>query len=128
MVAAIEFYSILPDVRIIQRSDDLSQLYTGPNRISLKRVEPDSTSLQSDGCNRVRARHFGFAVASAAEVERIGSILRERNYQLITEVTERLDAHAIFCCDPSGNQIEIYYDRLIQALESMASYPPIPSC
>jgi catechol-2,3-dioxygenase len=112
---AIEFYSAFPGVLVIERSDDLCQLYIGPNRISLKKVEPNSTSLQSDGRDRIRARHFGFAVASASEVDQIELLLRERGHDIIAGASERPDARAMFCCDPSGNQIEVYFDRLVDA-------------
>ena len=113
MAEAIDFYTLLPEIRIVERSDELSQLYRGVNRISLKKVDPDSTSLQVDARSRVRARHIGFSVASAAEVDRIESILRIRGYRVISSVTERPDARTMFCCDPSGNQVEIYFDHLV---------------
>jgi catechol-2,3-dioxygenase len=112
MDSAVEFYVDVLGLDIIDRSDDLSQLYIGLNRISLKKVEHESTSLQADGYGRIRARHFGFCVGSPAEVDEIESRLRERNCRIVMGVSERPDARTMFCCDPNGNQIEIYYDRL----------------
>lgn len=109
MAEAIEFYCEL-GLRVVEKSEDLAQLYMGGNRISLKRVDEGSSSLQAGGSAGVRARHIGFRVASRRDVDRTEEILRAQGRQIVLPSHDRPDSRTMFCCDPSGNQIEIYYD------------------
>ena len=109
MASGVRFYVDILGLTVVSESDDLTQLTVGGDRISLKRVSLDSVSLQR-AATEIRARHFGFRIES---IEALGSIARAVEYAghyVVQEISERGDELTFFCLDPSGNQVELYYE------------------
>lgn len=110
MEAAVHFYTEIFGLKVIYKSDSLTQLYFNNHRISLKKTKADSSSLQKDAFAGIRSRHFGFRVASPEEIDQINKQLQEKGFDIIAGPQDRADGRTLFCADPSGNQIEIYFE------------------
>lgn len=110
MEAAVGFYTEIFGLKVISKSDPLTQLYFDNHRISLKKTKADSSSLQKDAFTGIRSRHFGFRVESREEIDRINKQLQEKGIDVIAGPQDRDDGRTLFCADPSGNQIEIYFE------------------
>lgn len=109
---SITFYREMFGLRVAVQIEGLTQLYLGENLISLKKTTNDSPSLQRDGWKGVRARHFGFRVRNEQELNALASNLKDRGIQFVPGSGSPHEGTSIFCVDPSGNQIEIYYELL----------------
>lgn len=111
MQRALDFYVGMLGLRVAEVGEDLSQLYVGLDRVSLKRVSPSSPSLQIDGTTALHARHFGFRVASRHIVDALEKRLRETDVMIVVPSEDRGSERTLLCCDPSGNQVEIFYEE-----------------
>lgn len=108
MEATVKFYIDVLGLRISEKSNDLTQLYSGIHLISLRRTRPESESIQRDSNNGIRSRHFGFRMESRADVDCVFSKLSTKGVKVLIGNAERPGVYSLFCADPSGNQVEIY--------------------
>jgi extradiol dioxygenase family protein len=106
---AVRFYTEVFDLTVFGTGDELCQLGINGHRISIRKTAARSSSIQRDGTTGIRARHFGFRVASREDVDRCRARVVAAGGAIVTEPAERDDGYTCFCCDPSGNQVEIYY-------------------
>jgi extradiol dioxygenase family protein len=108
---AERFYVGAFDASVVSRLDGLTNLRVADHRVSLRKVDATSTSLQRDADTRLRARHFGFAVATPHDVDVASQVLMDLGAKPVVGPADRYDGRTFVCCDPSGNQLEIYYER-----------------
>lgn len=108
---AVRFYSAAFGARLISRSPQLSTMDMAGQRLALRQVEPGSSSLQRGGDVRLRARHFGFGVATPAEVDAAAERLPALGARLVVEPSDRADGRSVVLCDQSGNQLEVYFQE-----------------
>lgn len=111
MDKTVMFYVEIFGMQIVSKTDSLTQLYWGDHRISLKKTKLGSSSLQRDSSEGIRSRHIGFRVNSAKDVDLAAAQLLARGINIIYGPEERTDGRTMFCCDPSGNQVEVYYEK-----------------
>lgn len=109
----LHFYSTMFSLTVLARTSDLIHLDIAGAKVSLRQVAPGSTSLQSDGLLRIRARHFGFRLETPEAVDGCERALPDAGGQLVMGAQWTSDegggsTYCMFCCDPSGNQVEIY--------------------
>lgn len=106
------FYIALLAPTVTAREEGLTNLRVGGHRLSLRSVAPDSESLQRGGDRGLRARHWGFAVGSPREVDAAAAVVERLGGTTVVEPTDRSDGRTYVFCDESGNQVEIYYERM----------------
>lgn len=108
---AVQFYGAAFGARLISRSPQLATMDVAGQRLALRQVEPDSSSLQHGGDVRLRARHFGFGVATRAEVDAAAERLPALGARIVVEPSDRADGRSVVLCDRSGNQLEVYFQE-----------------
>jgi catechol-2,3-dioxygenase len=114
LTEAITFYQTFFDLRLECIEDGTAQMYFGPHRVSIRKTSVDSDSLQRHTSDRrIFSRHIGFAVSNPSKVEALAVHFKTKGLKHFGPLRRR-DAIALFCADPSGNQIEVYYDLLLQ--------------
>jgi catechol 2,3-dioxygenase-like lactoylglutathione lyase family enzyme len=109
---AESFYLALLGPTVTSREPGLTNLRFGGHRLALREVTSDSESLQHGGRARLRARHWGFAVASPGEVDAAAAVVERLGGATVVEPSDRSDGRTYLFCDESGNQVEIYYERM----------------
>jgi extradiol dioxygenase family protein len=109
--AAERFYVTAFAASIASRFEGLTNLRVGSHRLSLRKVDTASTSLQTGAEDRLRARHWGFGVSVPREVDAASQVLLALGATSVLGPVDRDDGRTFVCCDPSGNQLEIYYER-----------------
>ena len=57
-----------------------------------------------------RVDHFGFTVAKKEDVDAMVAHLREHEVTIISGPANRKKDRFVFCSDPDGNMIEIFYE------------------
>jgi catechol-2,3-dioxygenase len=107
--AAVRFYECLLNLTVFSRDGLLCQLGFDRHRISIRQTGADSPSLQRDAAAGMRARHFGFRLESRGDVDLCFARVLSCGGRTVSSPSEREDGYTFFCCDPSGNQVEIYY-------------------
>ena len=107
--AAVDFYTGVLGLVVHAQSAELCQLGFEEHRISLRRARPDSVSLQKDADAGIRSRHFGFEVALQEDLDTAAEDVIAHGGRVLLGPMEREDGRALFCLDPSGNQVEIYW-------------------
>jgi extradiol dioxygenase family protein len=108
---AERFYGKAFGARTLNRSPELATMDVAGQRVALRQVGQDSPSLQTNGCEGLRARHFGFGVATPTEVDAASERLPELGATVVVEPSDRVDGRSAVFCDRSGNQFEIYYQE-----------------
>jgi catechol-2,3-dioxygenase len=113
LAATTRFYTSVFGLVVHSASDEegLYQLGFRDHRISLRRVATDSVSLQRDADIGIRSRHFGFEVPSEEEVDSSRAQILAHGGRVVSGPIDREDGRALFCVDPSGNQVEVYWLR-----------------
>jgi catechol 2,3-dioxygenase-like lactoylglutathione lyase family enzyme len=109
---AERFYSEAFGARTVSRTPSLVTMQIGAQRIALRQVAVDSVSLQRGARDGLRARHFGFGVATPSEVDEAVPQLIALGAQLVVEPTDRDDGRSAMFCDDSGNQVEVYFEEI----------------
>lgn len=109
MPVAVSFYTHVFGLKVRSQSDDLCQLSFDTHRFSLRRTRASSASLQQNAESGIRSRHFGFEVPGREDVGKAAEEVMRHGGKIVVGPMEREDGSALFCVDPSGNQIEIYW-------------------
>src|SRR5690242_11946958 len=97
MEESVTFYREVFGLRVAVQNEDLSQLYLGTHLVSLKKTHDGSSSLQRDGANGVRARHFGFRVKNDRELEDAVAVLRSKGAHLVPDSGTPHEGRSVFC-------------------------------
>lgn len=105
------FYSVAFGVRTTDRTPTLVTMEIAGQRLTLRKVADDSTSLQRGARDGLRARHFGFGVPTPQEVDMAVDVLVALGAHLVVEPTDRYDGRSAVFCDQSGNQVEVYFEE-----------------
>lgn len=100
-----EFYAGLLGFRVDHRAGaNISYLRLNSDLLVLVKAETPGTADARD----IRVDHFGFRLASDAEVEAAAVYLDDRGVHLVTRPAHRREGKAFFVMDPDGNLIEFY--------------------
>ncbi|NTU68715.1 MAG: VOC family protein [Chlorobiaceae bacterium] len=105
---AEEFYAGLLGFRIDHRAGaNISYLRLNSDLLVLVKAETPGSADARD----IRVDHFGFRLASDAEVDEAAAYLGDRGVHLVTRPAHRREGRAFFVMDPDGNLIEFYSMR-----------------
>lgn len=103
-----EFYAGLLGFRVDHRAGaNISYLRLNSDILVLVKAETPGTPDARD----IRVDHFGFRLASDAEVDEAAVFLDDRGVHLVTHPAQRREGRAFFVMDPDGNLIEFYSMR-----------------
>ncbi|MBC8041992.1 MAG: VOC family protein [Rhizobacter sp.] len=102
---AEEFYMKIMGFKLHHRLGvNMTYLEAGGDSLVLVRAETPSSRQARD----IRVDHFGFKLATPAEVDEAALLFKEENVHMLTTPANRRDGRAFFVLDPDGNMIEIY--------------------
>lgn len=105
---AEDFYSGILGLRIDHRvGANITYLRINSDLLVLVKAETPGTAESRD----IRVDHFGFRLASDAEVDEAAIFLGDRGVHLVTNPAQRREGRAFFVMDPDGNLIEFYSMR-----------------
>ena len=102
---AEEFYCGILGIKLDQR--------VGAN-ISFLRLQSDllvlvkAETVGSPEARDIRVDHFGFRLASDAEVDSAARYLDDKGVHMVTRPAHRREGKAFFVMDPDGNLVEFY--------------------
>jgi catechol-2,3-dioxygenase len=100
-----EFYAGILGFRVDHRAGaNISYLRLNSDMLVLVKAETPGTADARD----IRVDHFGFRLASDAEVDQAAVYLDDRGVHLVTRPAHRREGRAFFVMDPDGNLIEFY--------------------
>jgi catechol-2,3-dioxygenase len=100
-----EFYAGILGFRVDHRAGaNISYLRINSDMLVLVKAETPGTADARD----IRVDHFGFRLASDAEVDQAAVYLDDRGVHLVTRPAHRREGRAFFVMDPDGNLIEFY--------------------
>jgi catechol 2,3-dioxygenase-like lactoylglutathione lyase family enzyme len=100
-----EFYAGILGFRVDHRAGaNISYLRINSDMLVLVKAETPGTADARD----IRVDHFGFRLASDAEVDEAAVYLDDRGVHLVTRPAHRREGRAFFVMDPDGNLIEFY--------------------
>jgi len=108
---AVAFYTQLFGLKPTRVAEQYAHLYYGPHRISLLKTGPDSPSLQQGATEGKRSRHFGFHAGSPEEVDDLARRAAAMGATIVAGPEDSGDERRFFFVDPSGNQIEVYFEK-----------------
>lgn len=112
---AEDFYAGTLGFRVDHRAGaNISYLRINSDLLVLVKAETPGTADARD----IRVDHFGFRLASDAEVDEAAAYLDDRGVHLVTRPAHRREGRAFFVMDPDGNLIEFYSMRA-SGLQSM---------
>jgi catechol-2,3-dioxygenase len=102
---AEEFYAGILGFRVDHRAGaNISYLRINSDMLVLVKAETPGSADARD----IRVDHFGFRLASDAEVDEAAVYLDDRGVHLVTRPAHRREGRAFFVMDPDGNLIEFY--------------------
>lgn len=105
---AEEFYSGILGFRVDHRAGaNISYLRVNSDLLVLVKAETPGSAEARD----IRVDHFGFRLASDADVDEAAVYLSDRGVHLVTRPAHRREGKAFFVMDPDGNLIEFYSMR-----------------
>lgn len=105
---AEEFYAGILGFRVDHRAGaNISYLRINSDLLVLVKAETPGSADARD----IRVDHFGFRLASDAEVDQAAVYLSDRGVHLVTRPAHRREGRAFFVMDPDGNLIEFYSMR-----------------
>jgi catechol 2,3-dioxygenase-like lactoylglutathione lyase family enzyme len=100
-----DFYAGILGFRVDYRAGaNISYLRLNSDLLVLVKAETPGTADARD----IRVDHFGFRLASDAEVDQAAVYLDDRGAHLVTRPAHRREGRAFFVMDPDGNLIEFY--------------------
>ena len=99
------FYAGILGFRVEHRAGaNISYLRINSDLLVLVKAETPGSADARD----IRVDHFGFRLASDAEVDEAAIYLDDRGVHLVTRPAQRREGKAFFVMDPDGNLIEFY--------------------
>ncbi|TLU85982.1 MAG: VOC family protein [Chlorobium sp.] len=102
---AEEFYSDILGIKLDHRvGANISFLRLNSDMLVLVKAE---TPGSPDGRD-IRVDHFGFRLASDAEVDAAANYLEDKGVHMVTRPAHRREGRAFFVMDPDGNLVEFY--------------------
>lgn len=105
---AEEFYAGILGFRVDHRAGaNISYLRINSDLLVLVKAETPGSADARD----IRVDHFGFRLATDAEVDQAAVYLSDRGVHLVTRPAHRREGRAFFVMDPDGNLIEFYSMR-----------------
>ncbi len=105
-----EFYAGILGFRVDHRAGaNITYLRLNSDLVVLVKAETPGTPDARD----IRVDHFGFRLASDADVREAAVYLEERGVHLVTRPAHRREGLAFFVMDPDGNLIEFYSMRTV---------------
>ena len=103
-----EFYAGILGFRVDHRAGaNISYLRINSDLLVLVKAETPGSADARD----IRVDHFGFRLASDAEVDEAAVYLSDQGVHLVTRPAHRREGRAFFVMDPDGNLIEFYSMR-----------------
>ncbi len=110
---AEEFYGGILGLKLDHRvGANISYLRINSDMLVLVKAETPGSPEARD----IRVDHFGFRLASDAEVDAAALYLDDCGVHMVTRPAHRREGRAFFVMDPDGNLVEFYsmHDRGIQ--------------
>ncbi|NTU93653.1 MAG: VOC family protein [Chlorobiaceae bacterium] len=105
---AEEFYSGILGFSVDHRvGANISYLRLNSDLLVLVKAETPGSVDARD----IRVDHFGFRLASDAEIDQSARYLSDKGVHLVTSPAQRREGRAFFVMDPDGNLIEFYSMR-----------------
>jgi len=105
LLLAEEFYVGILGFKLDYRvGANISYLRINSDMLVLVKTETPGFSEARD----IRVDHFGFRLASDAEVDTAALYLDDRGVHIVTRPTRRREGKAFFVMDPDGNLVEFY--------------------
>jgi catechol-2,3-dioxygenase len=102
---AEEFYSDILGIKIDHRvGANISFLRLNSDMLVLVKAETPGSPEARD----IRVDHFGFRLASDAEVDAAARYLDDKGVHIVTRPAHRREGRAFFVMDPDGNLVEFY--------------------
>ena len=102
---AEEFYSDILGIKIDHRvGANISFLRLNSDMLVLVKAETPGSPEARD----IRVDHFGFRLASDAEVDAAARYLDNKGVHIVTQPAHRREGRAFFVMDPDGNLVEFY--------------------
>jgi len=111
---AEEFYGGILGLKLDHRvGANISYLRLNSDILVLVKAETPGSPQARD----IRVDHFGFRLASDAEVDEAVYYLEDQGVHIVTRPAHRREGKAFFVMDPDGNLVEFYsmHDSGIQA-------------
>lgn len=106
---AEEFYAGILGLKVDHRvGANITYLRLSSDILVLVKAETPGTPEARD----IRVDHFGFRLATDAEVDEAAVYLDDLGVHLVTRPAQRREGRAFFVMDPDGNLIEFYSMRL----------------
>ena len=100
-----EFYGGILGLKLDHRvGANISYLRINSDMLVLVKAETPGSLEARD----IRVDHFGFRLASDAEVDAAAVYLDDRGVHLVTRPAHRREGRAFFVMDPEGNLVEFY--------------------
>jgi catechol 2,3-dioxygenase-like lactoylglutathione lyase family enzyme len=100
-----EFYSNILGIKLDHRvGANISFLRINSDMLVL--VKAETAGLP--GARDIRIDHFGFRLASDAEVDGAARYLDDKGVHIVTRPAQRREGRAFFVMDPDGNLVEFY--------------------
>ncbi|MFZ4526347.1 MAG: VOC family protein [Chlorobium sp.] len=102
---AEEFYSDILGIKLDHRvGANISFLRLNSDMLVLVKAETPGSPDARD----IRVDHFGFRLASDAEVDAAALYLDNKGVHIVTRPAHRREGRAFFVMDPDGNLVEFY--------------------
>ncbi len=102
---AEEFYSDILGIKLDHRvGANISFLRLNSDMLVLVKAETPGSPDARD----IRVDHFGFRLASDAEVDAAALYLENKGVHIVTRPAHRREGRAFFVMDPDGNLVEFY--------------------
>ena len=102
---AEEFYSDILGIKLDHRvGANISFLRLNSDMLVLVKAETPGSPDARD----IRVDHFGFRLASDAEVDAAANYLEDKGVHMVTRPAHRREGRAFFVMDPDGNLVEFY--------------------
>ncbi|MEI7934054.1 MAG: VOC family protein [Chlorobiaceae bacterium] len=102
---AEEFYSDILGIKLDHRvGANISFLRLNSDMLVLVKAETPGSPEARD----IRVDHFGFRLASDAEVDAAARYLDDMGVHIVTRPAHRREGKAFFVMDPDGNLVEFY--------------------
>jgi len=123
---AEEFYSDILGIKLDHRVGvNISFLRLNSDMLVLVKAETPGSPEKRD----IRVDHFGFRLASDAEVDAAALYLEDKGVHMITRPAHRREGRAFFVMDPDGNLVEFYsmHEKGIQSDSSAIDISPTDS-